>query len=426
MSSVLRPRSVMSDPPPGVPPELAPEPSVQALVHGQQQGQWWWTMLRKVTYAITDSGTLQRAPQLPIHTSYARHDPLPDWTGADAGRDGSMKTTPEPRAFQTGTDVIVRAHAASEQPVRTLLAGVAVGRHTHKIRVFGERRSRWVDGRVEFSEPALFQTVPLRSELAYGGFDPVALRAALAGIEARMDPVTWRRSRAFLEDTLPATVPVAYARNPIGMGYVADALPEALHDIALPRIELERDLLTPARFAQGRALDWLSRPVPAGLDFMDLRMFPRTAMFGLPPPGFEVGTRDCPEVAWGQVPPDFSRGNVLTAEDADALLAVHPDAVRSAPIGLRLPLLSGVEPVSLIALRADLPRWDFVLPGERPVFEVPGEGALPTSLFQVFIDVDARRVELLWAASWKTGRELQPGEDLGVLRTVRTHVETLT
>lgn len=425
MSAALRPRSVISDPPPGVPPELAPAPSVRALVHGQQNGQWWWTMLRKVSYGITDGGKLQRAAQLPIHTAYAKHDPLPDWVGADAGRDGSMKTTPEPRAFQAGTDVVVRAHAASDAPVRTLLAGLAVGRHTHKIRVFGERRSRWVDGHVGFSEPSLFQTVPLRSELAYGGFDPFALRAALAGIETRMDTVVWRRSRAFLEDTLPTTVPVAYARNPIGMGYVADTVPQALHDVALPRIELERDLLTPDRFAQGRPLDWLFRPVPAGLDFMDMRMFPRSAMFGLPPPGFEVGTRDCPEVASGQVPPDFSRGNVLTADDGDAVGAVHPDAARSAPIGLRLPLLTGVEPVSLIALRADLPRWDFVLPGERPVFEVPGQGALPTSLFQIFIDVDARRVELLWAASWKTGGELQPGQDQEVLRTVRTHVETL-
>ena len=425
MSAALKPRSVMRDPPPGVPPEFAPEPSVQALVHGQQQGQWWWTMLRKVTYAIDDSGSLQRVQQLPIHTAYAKHDPLPEWVGADAGRVGSMKTAPEPRAFQSGTDVIVRAHAASEQPVRTMLAGLAVGRHTHKIRLFGERRSRLVDGRIEFTEPSLFAAVPLRSELAYGGFDPVALRGALAGIEARMDPLSWRRSRAFFDDTLPTTVPVAYARNPIGMGYVADAVPEALDDIALPRIELERDLLTPERFARGHALDWLPRPVPAGLDYMDLRMFPRTAMFGLPPPGFEVGTSDCPEVTWGQVPSDFSRGNVLTAEDADALLAVHPDAARCAPIGLRLPMLTGIEPVSLLGLRADRPRWDFVLPAERPVFEVPGQGTLQTALFQVFIDVDARRVELLWAASWKTGRELQHAEDLDVLRTVRTHVEAL-
>lgn len=426
MSAVRRPRSVIGDTTPAVPPELAPEPSVQALVHGQQQGQWWWTVLRKVSYGITDSGTLQRAAQMPIHTAYARHDPLPDWVGSDAGRAGSMKAVPEPRAFQTGTDVVVRAHAASEQPVRTLLAGLAVGRHTHKVRVFGERRSRRVGERVEFTEPSLFQSVPLRTELAYGGFDPVALRAALAGIEARMDPVSWRRGRAFLQDTLPTTVPVAYARNPVGMGYVADAVPEALHDVALPRIELERDLLTPDRFAQGQALQWLQRPVPAGLDFMDMRMFPRTAMFGLPPPGFEVGTSDCPEVVWGQVPPDFSRGNVLTAEDADAALAVHPDAARCAPIGLRLPRLTGLEPVSLIALRADRPRWDFALPGERPVFEVPGQGPLPGNLFQVFIDVDARRVELLWAASWKADGELQPGEDQRVLRTVHTRAEALT
>ncbi|RYF71755.1 MAG: hypothetical protein EOO29_29480, partial [Comamonadaceae bacterium] len=98
MTGVRRPRSITSDTTPAVPPELAPAPSVQALVHGQQAGQWWWTVLRKVSYSISDSGTLQRAAQIPIHTAYARHDPLPDWVGADAGRDGSMKTVPEPRA----------------------------------------------------------------------------------------------------------------------------------------------------------------------------------------------------------------------------------------------------------------------------------------------------------------------------------------
>jgi hypothetical protein len=159
------------------------------------------------------------------------------------------------------------------------------------------------------------------------------------------------------------------------------------------------------------------------MDFMDMRMFPRTAMLGLPPPGFVVGCTDCPEVEWGQVPVDFSRGNVLTAEDAQVATAVHPDAARCAPIGLRMGVLGGREPVSLIGLRADLPRWDFVLPGERPAFVVPGVGRLSSQLFQVFIDVDARRVELLWAASWQATRELERGEERSVLRTVATQAE---
>lgn len=419
-----RPHSLLDAVPPELPPELASAPSVQALVHGQRQGQWWWTLLRKVTYAITDTGSLQRSTQQePIHTAYAKHAPLPDWIVEAAGRAGSMKTVPEPRAFQSGTDVVVRAHAASAQPVRSMLAGLAVGKQVHKLRVWGKRQSQWHAGQVAFSEPEPFEMVPLRSELAYGGSDPHAVRGALAAVQSQMDETSWRRGRAFLQDTLPYTVPLAYARNPIGMGYVADPVPEALHGVWLPRIELERDLLTPLRFSQGRSLEWLSRPVPAGMDFMDMRMFPRTAMLGLPPPGFVVGCTDCPEVEWGQVPVDFSRGNVLTAEDAQVATAVHPDAARCAPIGLRMGVLGGREPVSLIGLRADLPRWDFVLPGERPAFVVPGVGRLSSQLFQVFIDVDARRVELLWAASWQATRELERGEDRSVLRTVATQAE---
>ena len=102
-----RPHSLLDAVPPELPPELASAPSVQALVHGQRQGQWWWTLLRKVTYAITDTGSLQRSTQQePIHTAYAKHAPLPDWIVEAAGRAGSMKTVPEPRAFQSGTDVV--------------------------------------------------------------------------------------------------------------------------------------------------------------------------------------------------------------------------------------------------------------------------------------------------------------------------------
>ncbi|RYF34494.1 MAG: DUF2169 domain-containing protein [Comamonadaceae bacterium] len=420
-----RPQGVLGQPIPAVPAELAPDPSVYALVHGVQQGQWWRTLLRKVTYGISDAETLQRAAQVPIHTAYAAHDPLPDWAGVHAGRKGAMKTVPEARAFQTGTDVVLRGHAACEQPASTLLAGLVIGKHVHKVRVWGDRRSHWTAQGVTFSEPTPFTRLPLRYELAYGGFDPVALATALAHMAGTMDEVEWRRSRAFLNDVFPLTVPVAYARNPVGTGYVCEATREALDGVALPNIEFDHDLLTPERFAQGRGLDWLSRPVPAGLDFMDLRMFPRTAMAGLPPLGFTVGTRECAETRAGQIPPDFSRGNIATVDEAHVLEAIHPDAARCAPIGLRLGELKGNEPVSLVGLRADLARWDFRLPGERPLFEVPGQGALRSRLFQVFIDADARTVELLWAASWKADRELYPMEDQALLKTVRTRVEAV-
>ena len=99
--------------------------------------------------------------------------------------------------------------------------------------------------------------------------------------------------------------------------------------------------------------------------------------------------------------------------------------MRCAPIGLRMPRLQGRETLSLIGLRADLPRWDCCLPGEHPVFEVPGQGVLRSGLWQVFVDADLRRVELLWGASWLQGRELEPGEAPVVLAQIRTHARAL-
>ena len=62
--ATARPASVLDQPVPAVPPELAPEPSAYALVHGVQQGQWWRTVLRKVSYLLPDAGVLQRTAQV--------------------------------------------------------------------------------------------------------------------------------------------------------------------------------------------------------------------------------------------------------------------------------------------------------------------------------------------------------------------------
>src|SRR3982750_3242391 len=101
-AATVRPQSLLDQPTPPVPAGMAPDPSVCAVVHGFREGQWWRTLLRKVTYSISDAGALQRTAQSPIHTAYAKHDALQDWVGAHRGRKGSMKTVSEPRAFQTG------------------------------------------------------------------------------------------------------------------------------------------------------------------------------------------------------------------------------------------------------------------------------------------------------------------------------------
>lgn len=421
--NVLRPAPLDTTIPP-IPASLADQPSPVALVDACQDGQWWWAVVRKVTYGVRADGSVTRAEQQPIHTAYARHDPLPEAWGLEPSVNRAMKTVPEARALQAGTDVIVRGHAVAQRPASSLAAGVVLGKFMHRMQVFGKRFAEYLGGRVRFSAPEPFDRIPLRWELAYGGVDKVALQQALALMESKLGAIEWRRAQAFFRDTFAQTVPLAYARNPVGMGYVADADPRTLDGVALPHIELAHDLLTPERFAAGASLQWLKLPIPAGMDYLDLRMFPRSAMMGLPPPGWDCGL-PVAEVELGQVPADFCRGNIMTVDDDRAATAIHPDAVRCAPIGLRLPEQRGGEPVNLVGMHAERTRWDFSLPRERPAFTVPGQGRVPARLHQVFIDADAGRMELLWAAPWRAERALQPGEAMERVRQIQTHVEVL-
>ncbi|QNP49159.1 DUF2169 domain-containing protein [Diaphorobacter aerolatus] len=132
------------------------------------------------------------------------------------------------------------------------------------------------------------------------------------------------------------------------------------------------------------------------------------------------------EVEWGQLPEDFSRGNVVSAPDERVPDIPHPDRWRVAPIGLRLPWLVGTETVSLVGMRADLPRWDICLPAERPVFVLPDQPQEPARMWQLFIDADARRAEILWGRSWFMDRELMPGEDREWLKRIALRGERLT
>ena len=163
------------------------------------------------------------------------------------------------------------------------------------------------------------------------------------------------------------------------------------------------------------------------MDFMDAGLFPRSAMLGLPPlgycPGQDAGVA---EFEWGQVPEQFCRGNIVRAEMDEIEQVRHPEHARCAPIGLRMPMLSGAEPISLVGMQAERQRLDLHLPAERPVFDVPGQGTLTSSLWQLFIDADAARVELLWGAAWQSDRELGQFEDCEVLKTIRIRGERLS
>jgi hypothetical protein len=397
---------------PPVPPEMIPAPSPLGVTTGAVTGRLELAILLKVTYQFDVGKPLVRAAeQLPLSTTNEAHEAL------TPGAPASMKAVPELLAFSSGTDVIVRGHARSRVRRTFMRVGVVIGSHRHTAEAIGRRVVDLVNGKLVFSSPEPFESMPLRYELAYGGIDVgyEAMVAALARKELK--PEDLRRLGPLAEGHLHGVPPVAYPRNRYGKGYVMVAEPKALVGRELPNIEFTDDRITPERLIPTKPLRWLGLPVPAGFDYMDELMFPRSAMMGLPPMA-DGNLNDIGEVRRGQVPKDYCRGNAIYAERESVPGLIHPELARCAPIGLRLPFLQGNETVVLQGMSPAADEWAVTLPGERPVIRL-SQWELQPQLFQLFIDADKKHLSMVWCARTPWARPLGPGEDREILGRVK-------
>jgi len=394
-----------------IPRHLTPEPSALGVTTGTITGRLELAASLKVTYRFKP-GSLPRLhdEQPPLSLINEPHDELAP------GTTPSQKAVPELLAYSSGTDVIVRAHARPPRPVAGMKVGVEVGGVRHYAKVTGRRFVDRDGGRLVFTPPETFEAMPLRYELAYGGVDRDFEAMVVESAKAQTDPEELRRIAAVAEDFLQGLPPAAYPRNPYGKGYILIGDPERVVGKELPNVELDQDRVSPQRLWPSAGSRWMEMPVPAGFDYMDVGMYPRTAMMGLPP--YSEGDPDqIPEVTGGQVPPRFCRGNALYAEREDIPGLIHPDVGRCAPIGLRSSFLRGDEFMTLYGMDSAEPVLRVFLPGERPVFRVPRPGSsesgseVDSQLFQLFIDVDERLLSLVWTARTPWPTPLKPGED---------------
>ena len=123
--------------------------------------------------------------------------------------------------------------------------------------MFGNRKLDYVNGRVIFTPPERFTTMPLRYELAYGGSDPVFDAEALTGIFSTLSPEQVRRIRSLFQDTYNKGLPpFVYPRNRVGKGYIITQDPKRSIGRELPNIELAADKLSPERVILKNILDW--------------------------------------------------------------------------------------------------------------------------------------------------------------------------
>lgn len=242
--------------------------------------------------------------------------------------------------FKPSTDVIVigAATAPDRTPVKTLDVLVQVGPVERILRVFGPRVwYRGVSG-LNLTSPEPFESVELRWDLAYGGYD--------ASEEGK--------------------TPLEEPRNPVGRGLVRSS--GALVHEPGPQIEDPRDLISSHR----------TKPVPAGVAPIGRGWEPRRLY---------AGTMD---ETWMR-----ERMPLLPVDFDDRFNQVAPPELIT-PAHLR-----GGEPVRLHHLNADgpmtfdLPRLHFFVGGYVDGELVEHRSVLDT----VLIKPTDKTLELTWRAS---------------------------
>jgi hypothetical protein len=195
-----------------------------------------WLVCVKATFDILDDGTTR--PSDKQVELFIQSQPL------EGDYNKSLVYESDFFGVKPCTDVLVNgsAFAPNGKPVTELDVGFQVGPIQKRLRVFGNRC--WtvnVTGRHVIGAPEYFVEMPIRYELAFGGWD----RSARDSKDHRVD-----------------------ARNPVGQGFVSN--PNGRLGRPLPNIEYPSCLVG----------TWMSRPDPAGFNAVACHWSPRRELAG--------------------------------------------------------------------------------------------------------------------------------------------------
>lgn len=203
------------------------------------------TVLSKMTYALRQE---QRAELMSSSIPFCEKE---TWIGGNDPVRNPPRSESDMVPHKKGTDLIIhgRAFAPQGRRARFFDLTVAINDIHYQIRVIGNRRIEPTFTSFTFSEPELFEDMPLHYGLAYGGTDCI---------------------------TNP-DFPLAYPRNPVGKGFVIDASTKDLIGLELPNLENPQQLLTPAVLRVGRYDRWISAPEPRALGYAPKNSYPRNS-----------------------------------------------------------------------------------------------------------------------------------------------------
>lgn len=297
-------------------------------------------------------------------------------------------------AFRPATDLVVQGTAYTYfSGVRKTWVEVRAGGFSRSIRVYGDRKVEMgPDGAPRFTRPEPFESMPVRYDYAYGGYDTTALK------RYGVPPILRDLAKARPEYELYADTPFHYARNPAGRGFLIESDAESLAAVQVPNLEFPFDPITPERLAVGEPAKWIDAPLPACMDWQSATWFPRIAHLGLAPLPDDYQGRVA-EIERGWAPPDLLRcPSIFQQPDKPP----RPEYLQAASPGMTLANLRPDEFVQLHNLHPEQPVCTFQLPGEVPRARLelkPGEMILlDPHLNAVVIRPDTEEVVMIWRA----------------------------
>ncbi|MFO0552218.1 MAG: DUF2169 domain-containing protein [Polyangiaceae bacterium] len=149
--------------------------------------------------------------------------------------------------YKPGTDVVLNGHAYPQTPRSELIVTVEAGPLSKSVRVVGDRTwTRDPTGHYRPSSPARFEAMPLVYERAFGGVDR-SIPPPDASSTSPSDP-----------------------RNPVGVGFLAEATRASPQDLELPNLEDPQAPMTSPT----------DRPTPASFGFVHRSWSPRARLAG--------------------------------------------------------------------------------------------------------------------------------------------------
>jgi hypothetical protein len=194
-----------------------------------------WLVAVKATFDILQDGS----------TRLSEEQEPPLKLGSHVGEPNQSSLLYEADLFgvKANTDVLVNGSAYSPNGRRVTSVDVelAVGPIRKRLRVSGERVWENALGGPSMSSPERFDSMPIRYERAFGGWD----RVAEDPLEHRMD-----------------------ARNPIGTGFTTQ--PSHCLGSRAPNVEFPSELIS----------SWSDRPQPAGFGPVECHWSPRRELAG--------------------------------------------------------------------------------------------------------------------------------------------------